>query len=156
MKKQHDDAKPVENDQSKDVEALHTALEEYKGKYLRALADYQNLEKRTHAEKEETRQFAARRVLERLLSVADTLAKAKDHLNDPGLDLVYKELMAVLGEQGVEQIAVTGKPFDPHEMECVEVVEGKDNHVVEELLPGYRLHGKILRVANVKVGKSNV
>jgi len=38
-------------------------------------------------------------------------------------------------------------------MECIEVVEGKDNIVIEELLPGYTLHGKMLRVAQVKVGK---
>lgn len=155
MKKQHDDSQPVEDKRVTEMEELNATLEEYKSKYLRALADYQNLEKRTHAEKEETRQFAAKRVLERLLPVLDTLEKAKDHLKDPGLDLVHKELIAVLQEHGVEKIHVVNKPFDPHEMECVEVVHGKDNHVVEELLPGYRLYGKVLRVAQVKVGKES-
>jgi molecular chaperone GrpE (heat shock protein) len=70
--------------------------------------------------------------------------------------LALKELYAALSEQGVEKIAVSGKPFDPHQMECIEVVAGKDNIVVEELLPGYRLHDKILRVAQVKVGKTLV
>lgn len=156
MKKQHDDTTSEVNVHDKEVDELRAALEEYKGKYLRALADYQNLEKRTHAEKEETRQYAAKRVLEKLLPVADTLTKAKDHLKDPGLDLIYKELMAVFQEQGVERMSVVGKQFDPHEMECVEVVEGKNNHVVEELLQGYRMHGKVLRVAQVKVGKERI
>jgi molecular chaperone GrpE (heat shock protein) len=49
-----------------------------------------------------------------------------------------------------------GKPFDPHEMECIEVVEGPENEVVEESLPGYLFRGKVLRVAQVKVGKKKV
>lgn len=128
-------------------------VEEWKNKYLRALADYQNLEKRTHTEKEETRKFAVQIFLARFLPVADTLAKAQQHLSDSGLGLALKELDALLSEFGVEKIETMGKAFNPHEMECIEVVAGNDNEVVNELLPGYRLHGKVLRVAQVKVGK---
>lgn len=135
------------------IEALQKEIEEWKNKYLRALADYQNLEKRTHTEKEETRKFAVLIFLERLLPVTDTLARAQEHLSDSGLGLALKELDAILQEFGVEKIETKGKSFDPHEMECIEVVEGADNKVVEEVLPGYRLHGKVLRVAQVKVGK---
>lgn len=127
--------------------------EDWKGKYLRALADYQNLEKRTQAEKQEIRKYAAEVTLTRLLPVLDTLTKTVEHLKDAGLELALKELYTALSEQGVEKIAVVGKPFDPHKMECIEVVPGNDNIVVEQILPGYRLHGKILRVAQVKVGK---
>lgn len=127
--------------------------EDWKGKYLRALADYQNLEKRTQGEKMEIRKFAAEVVVMRLLPVVDTLSKAKTHLSDPGLDLAFKEFESAFSELGVVQLDVVGKQFNPHEMECIEVVSGNDNEVVEELLPGYRLHDKILRVAQVKVGK---
>lgn len=126
---------------------------DWKNKYLRALADYQNLEKRTREQVNEARAFASEVVLARLLSVVDTFRKAKEHLKDPGLDLAFKELDAVLVEQGVQKLEVVGLPFNPHEMECIEVVEGADNKVVEEVLPGYRFRGKVLRVAQVKVGK---
>ena len=76
----------------------------------------------------------------------------KDHLNDTGLDLAYKELVSVLVEQGVERIEVLGRQFDPTHMDCIEVVEGKENQVMEEVAPGYRFRGKVLRVARVKVG----
>ena len=69
--------------------------------------------------------------------------------------VAFKELMAVLQEHGVERIDVANKPFNPHEMECIEVVPGEDNIVIEEILPGYRMKGKILRIAQVKVGKQN-
>ena len=137
-----------------DKTEVHKEAEEWKGKYLRALADYQNLEKRTQGEKQEIRIYAAEVVLARLLPALDTLTKAAQHLKDTGLELALKELYAVLTEQGVEKIDVLDKPFDPHQMECIEVVAGKDTIVVEEVLPGYRLHDKILRVAQVKVGKT--
>lgn len=127
--------------------------EEWKGKYLRALADYQNLEKRMQAEKTEVRRFAAEVILMRFLPVLDTLTKAAEHIKDAGLELALKELYTALSEQGVEKIAVVGKQFNPHQMECIEVIAGQDNIVIEELLPGYRLHDKILRIAQVKVGK---
>jgi molecular chaperone GrpE len=87
------------------------------------------------------------------LPVVDTFLKAQAHLKDPGLDLAVRELLAVLEDEGVKRITTVGKSFDPHIMECVEVVEGKDDVVVEEVAPGYRLHDKLLRVAHVKVGK---
>lgn len=127
--------------------------EDWKSKYLRALADYQNLEKRTHAEKEETRRFAVQIFLERLLPVIDTLERATMHLNDQGLTLALKEFEAALSEIGVTKIETRGKVFNPHEMECIEVVAGEDNKVVEETQAGYKFHDKIVRVAQVKVGK---
>jgi molecular chaperone GrpE len=132
---------------------------DWKSKYLRALADYQNLEKRTQEEKQEIRKHAAQNIAARLLPALDTLTAASVHVKDTGLELALKELSAVLSEQGVEKIEVVGHAFDPHRMECIEVVAlpeqvaGTDNIVVEELLPGYRLHDKIVRVAQVKVGK---
>jgi molecular chaperone GrpE len=132
---------------------VNTEAEEWKNKYLRALADYQNLEKRVAGEKVEIRKYAAEVVIARLLPTLDTLAKAKAHIKDSGLYLAYKELETALTEFGVIKIEVVGKQFNPHEMECIEVVNGTDNEVIEETLPGYRLHDKILRVAQVKVGK---
>lgn len=127
--------------------------DEWKNKYLRVLADYQNLDKRATSEKIEIRKFAAEVVIGKILPTLDTLAKAKAHLKDPGLDLAYKELESALSDLGLMKIEVVGKEFNPHEMECIEVVAGDDNKVVEELLPGYKLHEKVIRVAQVKVGK---
>ena len=150
--KQQVHSQPKNND-DKSEEQVKREVEEWKNKYLRALADYQNLEKRSRAEKEEAWKFGSETILNRLLPVIDTFRKVRDHVKDVGFDLAYKELLTVLEEHGVKQIEVVGKVFDPHEMECIEVVEGKDNIVIEELLPGYTLHGKMLRVAQVKVGK---
>lgn len=151
MKKMSDQHKVKADEESI---ALKKQVEEWKSKYIRALADYQNLEKRTNERVREVREFAAEIILGRLLSVVDTFGKVTEHINDPGLELAYKELVAVLVEQGVERMEVVGMPFDPTEMDCVEVIPGKDDEVIEEVLPGYKFRGKVLRVARVKVGKS--
>ena len=131
----------------------------WKDKYIRAMADYQNLEKRSLEQVRDARLFAAEIVISRLLPVVDTFDKVSEHIKDAGFDLAYKQLLSVLKEQGVERIVVVGKPFNPHEMECIEVVDlpvlagGENDIIVEETLPGYTFRGKVLRVAQVKVGK---
>ena len=135
------------------LETERAATEEWKNKCMRALADYQNLERRNRQEKDEVRQYANEIIMGRLLSVVDTFSQVKAHIKDVGFDLAYKELIALLEERGVKRFDVMGSAFDPHRMDCVEVVEGDENIVMEEILPGYMLFDKVLRVARVKVGK---
>jgi molecular chaperone GrpE len=136
------------------VDNQNTDVEIWKEKYIRALADYQNLEKRTLDEKQEVRMFAGLVVIEKLLPVVDLLEKAQDHLHDQGLELALKELHTFFKTIGVEKIDVVGKAFDPYEMDCIEIVAGaKENMVVAVISPGYRMHNKIIRPAKVTVGK---
>lgn len=134
---------------------LQKQVEEWKGKYLRALADYQNLEKRKHEEISQVRRYAGEHILTGLFPIIDTIEKAQKHLNDPGLLLVLKELNAFLDSQSVKKLDPLGKAFNPHEMECIEVVEGDNNIVTDVVRPGYMIHDKIVQVAKVKVGKQN-
>lgn len=139
------------------VEQLQKQIEEWKGKYLRALADYQNLEKRISTQRQEDVKFATRNIIFKLLPVLDSLEKVKESLKDQGLELALKQLKDVLHQEEVVQIDVVGKKFDPHLMECIEVVESdKDSEILEEYQKGYMMHEKVLRVARVKVGKSKV
>ena len=127
-------------------------IEVWKNKYIRALADYQNLEKRTDEEKQEVRAYAVKLFLEKLLPVIDNLEMADAHINDEGLSIAMKEMHALLSKFGVEKTDVTGETFDPYKMECIELVEGEKNKVVEVTSSGYVMHGKLLREAKVKVG----
>jgi molecular chaperone GrpE len=137
-----------------ELKKLQQELQEWKAKYLRALADYQNLEKRISQNWEEQTKYAAEKIIYDLLSVYDTLEKAKVHLQDKGLSLGVGSFWAVLENNGLAKIEVLGKKFDPNFMECVEVVASdKEGEVVEEVRAGYTLWGKVIRVAQVKVGK---
>lgn len=143
----------MKNKQNDQTDELQKQIEEWKAKYLRALADYQNLEKRKNEEIYASRQYAGEILLIKLLPVVDTFERALVHLKDSGLALAVKELEAFLADAGVKKLEVMGKAFSPHEMECIEVVDGEDTIVIEELLPGYTLYEKVIRVAQVKVGK---
>ena len=133
---------------------LKKQIEEYKNKYLRALADYQNFEKRVYEDKEEIRTNANRTLIIKLLSFLDSLDKAEVFVKDANLKLVKDNFHKLLTEEGLEEIKVLGKEFDPYQAEVVDLVEGeKENMVAEVLRKGYSLNGKIIRVAQVKVTK---
>ena len=138
-----------------DKKSQKKQTEDYKNKYLRALADYQNLEKRTQLEKERITQRAAEQIIQELLETLDTVENVqKHHHSDQGIKLAVGNFHAVLANHGVVKIDVLHKKFDPIEMECIEVVESdKDDAVTEEVRPGYKLGDKVIRVARVKVGK---
>lgn len=133
---------------------LKKEVEEWRGKYLRALADYQNLEKRILAQRKEEIESASKNLILKILPIVDVLEKAEEVLKDQGLHLAMQQLRDVLAGEGLVKIEVMGKKFDPNFMECVEVIEGeKEDEVIEEFRPGYTLKGKVIRVAQVKVGK---
>lgn len=136
------------------IDILKKEIEDWKSKYLRALADYQNLEKRVVEQRQDIVRYAAEKIIQELLSVLDTLEKAEKHLNDSGLSLGVKNFRTVLEVNELKKIDVLGKKFDPLEMECIEVVgDSKGDDVIEELRNGYKLGDKVIRVAQVKVGK---
>ena len=130
---------------------------EWKDKYLRALADYQNLEKRISETRSHDVKFAARNLIVMLLPAIDDLEKAAILLKNEGLNLAVRKLEEVLKREQVEKIEVLGNKYDPHTMECVEVVEGQeDDKVTEEIRPGYKMFGKVIRATQVKVGRKKL
>lgn len=144
-------------DDSQKIEALKLELEEWKAKYLRALADYQNLERRIAKQRVDDARLAAKGVITKILQVLDVLEAAQKVLNDQGLELALKQFKDILASERVEKIEVVGKKFDPNTMECVEVVEtDKEGEVIEEVRAGYTLVGEVIRVAKVKVGKKKI
>ena len=127
-------------------------ITDLENKWKRALADYANLEKRIEKEKEDFVKFANAQLLNKLLAVLNDLELAEKHLKDKGLTLAGNRFREILKEEGVEEIEVLGRNFDPELMDAVETVDGPKNKVVEVVLKGYKLYGKVLRPAKVKVG----
>ena len=121
----------------------------------RALADYQNLEKRMESERKEWIRSGNKALILKLLPVLDTLFLAQEHLQDDGLSLSIQKFLEALTDEGVERIKTEGEDFNPHTMECVSVQEGEANKVIRELRAGFVLNGKTLRPAQVIVGGKN-
>ena len=125
-----------------------------KQNYLRALADYQNLERRTAEQIGQIRKIAEQRLLLQFLDVEDDIERAEVFVKDEGLALVKSKIYKILEDSGVKALDLLGKDFDPYTAECIELVEGQENKVVKELQKGYALGEEILRPAKVAVGKA--
>lgn len=155
MNSKQQDEKKEENKEpellNKQLEEEQSKTEDWKNKYLRALADYQNLIKRTAEEAQETHRYAGRYIIEAMLPVIDNFESAQKHLQDHGLELALNECFKTLTNLGVTKIEAAGKPFDPAIMECIEKA-GEEDKVTEVVRDGYLMHGKVIRVARVKVG----
>lgn len=129
-------------------------ISELKNQLARALADYDNLRKRTEAEKELWVKFSTERVLLKLLPVIDMLEGALKHKPDNGLAIAVGEFKKILKEEGLEEIRVEkNEKFDPEFQEAVESLSGgKKGLVAELILPGWKFSdGKVIRPAKVKV-----
>lgn len=137
-----------------EIEKLKKEAEEYKNKYLRALADYQNFEKRVREERSQLMRTANLNLIMKLLPFLDNLEKAEVFVKDEGLKIAKNHLFQSLKEIGVEEIDVLNKPFDPNIAEAIDIAQGDKNDIIVEVLrKGYRMEDKILRVAQVKVSK---
>lgn len=142
------------NEHDKEIEELKNQIEEFKGKYLRALADYQNLEKRILNEREMWVQSAHKKLMEKLLPFLDNLDRAEVFVKDKSLNMITTSFRQILQQEGLKEIEVAGKEYDPYVAEVIDLVPGeKENVVVEVIRKGYEFNGKILRIAQVKVSK---
>ena len=131
-----------------------TKTKSYKNNYLRALADYQNFEKRVREQKEDFIKSASKRIISKLLPLLNNLEKAEIFVKDPGLKLIKDELEKILKEEGLEELNVLGSIYNPEFAEAVEIIDGEqDNKIVEILRKGYKLNGIVIQVAQVKVSK---
>lgn len=88
--------------------------EEYKSKYLRAIADYQNYERRVQDQRVEWIKNANKNVILKLLSFLDDLERAEVFVTDPNLAHIKDSFNKMLKAEGLEEIDVLNKPYDPY------------------------------------------
>ena len=118
----------------------------------RVMADYDNFKKRVVKDQLEFAKFAGKELIIKLLPVLDDLERAEAHVKDAGLSLAIKHLREVLSAEGVSELELLGKTYDPTLAEATESVDGPKNQVVEVTKKDYKLNDRILRPAQVKVG----
>jgi molecular chaperone GrpE len=139
------------------IDEKQKELDNVKNQLVRALADYQNQNKRFQEERAQIFTAASQNVLENLIPVLDILEKAQEHVKDQGLAMAISQFKKVLEEEGLEEIKPeVHNPFDHELMEVVESVrsEGEKDTVAEVVLNGWKFkEGKVVRYAKVKVYK---
>ncbi len=119
----------------------------------RLQAEFENFQKRNAKQNDEFKVFANAKMIEDLLPVLDSLEQGMTHSKD--LVIVYEQINGILKKKGLEKIQLKkGMNFDHNEMECL--MQESDpklalDSVVNVLMQGYKLNGKILRLARVSV-----
>ena len=144
-----------------DVAALQQTLADAENRYLRLAADFENFRRRKDQELVDSRRYASEEAAAALLPVLDNLRRAVEHAPEAdaddrflnGLHLVVREFEAALERIGVTPVPGVGETFDPAVHEAVSGEEGdvEQDTVIDVLLPGYRLHDRLLRPAIVRV-----
>lgn len=146
--------KPAQNNLDKKTKKVEEKEKDLETQLKRALADYQNLERRIDEERRLLSHLSSALVCEKLLPVLDNLENAQNHLQDEGLAMVVKQFKDVLTSEGVEEIEAEGSTFDPNLHEAVEISQGeKDGVVLKVLRRGYKINDKVLRPVQVAVGR---
>jgi molecular chaperone GrpE len=148
-----------------DLEKLKEELEEAKDKYLRKVAEFDNLKRRSARERIELVQTAGKEVITDLLDVLDDCDRAQKELekseDNPaikeGVMLVFNKLRNVLQAKGLKPMETLHQEFNPDLHEAITEIpvteKGLKGKIVDEVMKGYYLNDKIIRHAKVVVGK---
>jgi molecular chaperone GrpE len=140
-----------------DIEA---ELEDLRSKYMRAVADYQNLRRRSEDERRESARYTMTALILNYLPVLDDLDRALESV-DPdiatrdwveGVRMVERKFRGVLEASGVQTIAAEGAAFDPAVHEAISYAPGPEGQVVAVAQVGYQIDGRVVRPARVVVG----
>jgi molecular chaperone GrpE len=165
------DDKPAEEqpttqqDIEEELEKLRQQIEEWKDKYIRLYADFDNAKKRHAREQLELIQTAGKNIIQDLLPVLDDFERALKTLETAtdvsavkeGILLIYQKLFNTLTAKGLKAMEVLNKEFNVEEHEALTEIPAPSadlaGKILDEVQKGYLLNGKIIRFAKVVVGK---
>jgi molecular chaperone GrpE len=165
------DKKPVDEFKSggkkkleNELKAVMAEREDYKDKYLRTLAEFNNYKKRTAGTRSEALKDGQCEAIGQILPVLDNLERALEHIeadkDNPmaqGVAMVHKLLADTLGKLGIEEIPALGEPFDPTKHQAVQMVEAAEGetpgNVGAVVQKGYMADDRVIRHSMVIVNK---
>ena len=154
------EAEPAQEPAAEPESKEPAAEPDWKDRYARTLADFDNYRKRMARDREELAQFAAKDILKDLLPTVDNLSLAlekAENKEDPfvqGVKLAYDGFLKALADHGATPLDSVGEPFDTNFHDALAQLPSPDvpeGTVMNEVKRGWLLHGKLLRPAQVVV-----
>jgi len=143
--------------------AAQNEAEQWKDKYIRLVAEFENYKKRTLKEKSELILNGSEKTVAAILPILDDFERATaDKTEDPqaikeGYELIYKKFLKALETLGVHKIETDNADFDVDYHEAIAMVPGmgddKKGKVIDCVQTGYTLNDKVIRHAKVAVGQ---
>ena len=163
---QAEDANGEETPTEKELDPLVAAqneAEQWKDKYIRLVAEFENYKKRTLKEKSELILNGSEKTVAAILPILDDFERATtDKTEDPqaikeGYELIYKKFLKALETLGVNKIETDNADFNVDYHEAIAMVPGmgddKKGKVIDCVQTGYTLNDKVIRHAKVAVGQ---
>lgn len=163
---QAEEAKGEETPTEEELDPLAAAqndAEQWKDKYIRLVAEFENYKKRTLKEKSELILNGSEKTVAAILPILDDFERATaDKTEDPqaikgGYELIYKKFLKALETLGVHKIKTDNADFDVDYHEAIAMVPGmgddKKGKVIDCVQTGYTLNDKVIRHAKVAVGQ---
>lgn len=143
--------------------AAQNEAEQWKDKYIRLVAEFENYKKRTLKEKSELILNGSEKTVAAILPILDDFERATaDKTEDPqaikeGYELIYKKFLKALETLGVHKIETDNADFNVDYHEAIAMVPGmgddKKGKVIDCVQTGYTLNDKVIRHAKVAVGQ---
>ncbi len=139
--------------------------EDWKNKYLHALAEMENMRKRMQKEKHEMTRFSLESAVAQFIPALDNFENALRFAKDAapevknwaiGFEMILSQFKEVLHSNGITAFHSEGNLFDPEQHEAVEIVEtldAPDGMIIQEFTKGYKSMNRTIRAARVKVAK---
>ncbi|KYD11609.1 nucleotide exchange factor GrpE [Heyndrickxia sporothermodurans] len=156
--------KNEKNPEDEIIKELQAKLEESENRYLRLRADFDNFRRRVQIDKEANEKYRAQNLATNLLPAIDNLERAMQITPEneqtkqllQGVEMVYRNIIDALKQEGIEMIEAVGKEFDPNFHQAI--MQGEDesfgsNIVIEEFQKGYILKDRVIRPSMVKVNQ---
>ncbi|MCQ0091448.1 nucleotide exchange factor GrpE [Roseovarius sp. M141] len=161
----YDDAGAEISDEAIELDSLRAERDKFHDKFLRALADAENVRKRADRDRREAENYGGSKLARDLLPVYDNMKRAVDSIGEDqreasaalieGIELTMRELIAIFARHGVRIVSPqVGDRFDPqhHEAMFEAPLPGtKAGDIIQVSAEGFMLHDRILRPAQVGV-----
>ena len=155
----------VEENKEAEAEVVEEEIvDKWKNDYYKVFADMENIKRRMQNEHANNLKFMMQGFIEQMLPIVDNFERSLAIENPSeevanflkGYEMIYKQIMTLLENQGVKVIEAEGKEFDPNFHQAVMTVSDenfKPGMVVEELQKGYMLKDRVIRASLVKVSE---
>lgn len=151
-----------------ELEALREERDEFKDRFIRAMAESENIRKRADRDRREAENYGGSKLARDMLPVFDNMKRAIDAITQEqrdenaslieGIELTMRELLSVFGRHGIQVVSPeTGDKFDPqiHEAMFEAPLPGtKAGDIIEVMNVGFLIHDRLLRPAQVGVSSN--
>ena len=158
-----------DNDSSENIiEKLNEEIQDLKDQRLRAAAELENFRKRAEKDQSDALKYGVSNFAKEIISIKDNIERAQSSISDDvrsnddvksvveGLDLIAQSAVSTFEKIGIKKIESLNEKFDHNLHQAMMEIENdqvEPGTIVQELIPGYTLHDRLLRPAMVGVAK---